>query len=67
MILSACMMLDHIGETKTSDRIKKAIEEVIAAGKHFTYDMLKLSGGPDAIKKGAASTDQLTGAIIKRL
>ena len=67
MVLSACMMLDHIGETDKAIKIRTAIEEVIAEGKSFTYDMLKLSGGPDAISQGAATTDQLTDAIIEKL
>ena len=67
MILSACMMLDHIGDTKRSARIRKAIADVIAEGKFYTYDMLKMPGGPDAIGKGAATTDQLTDAIVSKL
>jgi 3-isopropylmalate dehydrogenase len=67
MVMSACMMLDHIGETDTSQRIQKAIATVVKEGKHFTYDMMKMPGGPDAIKNGAATTDQLTDAIIARL
>jgi len=67
MVLSACMMLDHIGETDKAKKIRTAIEEVIAEGKSFTYDMLKLRGGPDAISQGAATTDQLTDAIIEKL
>jgi len=67
MILSACMMLDHIGETDKAGKIKKAIGEVIAEGKCRTYDMFKLKGGPDALEKGAASMDQLTDAIVAKL
>ena len=67
MVLSACMMLDHIGETDKAKKIRTAIEEVIAEGKSYTYDMLKLRGGLDAISQGAATTDQLTDAIIEKL
>ncbi|MCK4236837.1 MAG: isocitrate/isopropylmalate dehydrogenase family protein, partial [Candidatus Krumholzibacteria bacterium] len=67
MILSACMMLDHLGETEKSGRIRNAIAEVVSEGKTSTYDMLKLKGGPDALERGAASTDQLTDAVIERL
>jgi isocitrate dehydrogenase (NAD+) len=67
MILSACMMLDHIGETEKSDRIKKAIAQVIEEGKIKTYDMLKLKGGPDVFSKGACTTQQMTDAIIAKL
>jgi isocitrate dehydrogenase (NAD+) len=67
MILSACMMLDHIGETEKAKHIRTAIAEVIKEGKVMTYDMLKLRGGPDALKQGAASTDRMTAAILERI
>jgi 3-isopropylmalate dehydrogenase len=67
MIMSACMMLDHIGERERSQRIHKAIAAVIAEGKHFTYDMMKMRGGAEAVKNGAATTDELTDAIIAKL
>ncbi|MBN2447798.1 MAG: isocitrate/isopropylmalate dehydrogenase family protein [Phycisphaerae bacterium] len=67
MILSACMMLDHIGETDKSKRIRDAIAAVIAEGKVQAYDMLKLKGGPDVIKQGAATTQQMTDAVIDKL
>ena len=64
MVLSACMMLDHIGEVDKASKIRKAIEKVVAEGKVRTYDMLKMRGTPDVIEKGAASTRQMTDAII---
>ena len=67
MILSACMMLDHLGETDKAGRIRNAIGAVIAEGKVRTYDLQKLSGGPDAIKQGAVSTTQMTDAIMGKL
>ncbi len=67
MILSACMMLDHIGESEKADRIRKAIAEVIEEGKVRAYDMLKLKGGPDVIEKGACTTQEMTDAIIEKL
>lgn len=67
MILSACMMLDYVGETEKSDRIRKAVAEVIDEGKVRTYDMLKLKGGPDVFEKGACTTQQMTDAIISKL
>lgn len=67
MILSACMMLDHLGETQKSERIKRAIAAVVAEGQVRTYDMLRLPGGPDVFKKGAASTKQMGEAIIAKL
>jgi 3-isopropylmalate dehydrogenase len=67
MILSAVMMLDHIGETEKAARIRTAITRVIEEGKVRTYDMLRLAGGPDVFKHGAATTRQMTDAIIARL
>ena len=67
MILSACMMLDHIGETEKAERIRKAIAKVVEEGKVKTYDMMKLRGGPDVFKNGACTTQQMTEAIIKYL
>lgn len=67
MVLSACMMLDHIGEPEMAARIRKAVAEVIEEGKVRAYDMLKLSGSPDVINKGAASTKQMADAIIAKL
>jgi 3-isopropylmalate dehydrogenase len=67
MILSACMMLDHIGEADKSKRINDAIAAVVSEGKVRTYDMMKLRGGPRAIEQGAATTTQMTDAVISRL
>ncbi|MCB2205642.1 isocitrate/isopropylmalate dehydrogenase family protein [bacterium] len=67
MMLSACMMLDHIGETEKSERIRKAISTVIAEGKVRSYDMMKLPGGAQVIEQGAANTQQITDAVIAQL
>lgn len=67
MILSACMMLDHIGETEKAAKIRGAIARVVEEGQVRTYDMMKLPGSPDVIEQGAASTTQMTDAILERL
>jgi isocitrate dehydrogenase (NAD+) len=67
MILSACMMLDHTGETEKADKIRSAIAKVVEEGKVMTYDMLKLKGGADVFSKGAVTTQEMTDAIIARL
>jgi 3-isopropylmalate dehydrogenase len=67
MILSAAMMLDHIGETEKSNLIRKAIAGVVAEGKVRTYDMMRIPGGAKAISQGAASTTQMTDAILYEL
>lgn len=67
MIESACMMLDYLDEKPLAARIRSAIAAVILEGKVRTYDMMKLKGEPDAIKKGAASTRQMGDEIRKRV
>jgi isocitrate dehydrogenase (NAD+) len=67
MVLSACMMLDHIGENEISQAIQNAVAKVILDGKVKSYDMMKLPGTPDAFSKGAATTQQMTDAIIEAL
>ncbi len=67
MFMSAVMMLEHIGENEKAGKIKTAIAKVIEEGKVRTYDMLKLKGGPDVFEKGAATTQQLTDAVISKL
>lgn len=39
IILSAVMMLNHIGEKEAASKIEKAISEIIKEGKYVTYDM----------------------------
>jgi 3-isopropylmalate dehydrogenase len=67
MIESACMMLDYIEEKRISSKIRKAIATVIKEGRVRTYDMLKMTGNPGVINNGAASTGDMTSAIIERL
>jgi len=67
MIESACMMLDYIDEMDLAKKIRIAVAEVIAEGNVRTYDMKKLSGRPDVLEKGAASTHQMAEAIIAKL
>jgi 3-isopropylmalate dehydrogenase len=67
MIESACMMLDYIDEKATAAKIRRAIADVIEEGRVKTYDMMKMTGKPEVVKMGAASTIQMTDAIIARL
>jgi len=39
MILSAVMMLRHIGEFESANKIERAVAEIIEEGKVLTYDM----------------------------
>ncbi len=67
MILSACLMLEYLEENEKAERIRTAIASVVAEGKVRTYDMLRLLGGPGVIGQGAASSEEMTDAIIQRL
>jgi len=67
MIESACMMLDYINEKDIAAKIRKSVADVISEGKVRTYDMMKMSGRPDVIEKGAASTVEMAEAIISKL
>lgn len=67
MFLSAAMMLDHVKETEKADRIRNAISAVVKEGKVRTYDMLRISGGPKAISQGAASTIEMTDAVLAEI
>ncbi len=56
LILSGVLMLRHLGEQAAAERVETALREVIAEGKHTTYDL-----GGDAGTRGFAD------AIIARL
>jgi 3-isopropylmalate dehydrogenase len=67
MILTGAMMLDHIGETEKASRVRDAVGAVVREGKVRAYDMMKLPGGPDVVNQGAATTTELTDAILQQL
>jgi isocitrate dehydrogenase (NAD+) len=56
LMFAACMLLDHIGEIELGKRVRTAIEDVVRDAKCVTSDL-----------GGAASTDEFTDAVIKRL
>jgi len=67
MILSAAMMAEHVGEVDKADRIRNAVAVVVKEGKVRTYDMMRIPGGAKSISQGAASTVQMTDAILAKL
>jgi len=67
MILSAAMMVEHVGEVEKAERIKNAVAAVIKEGKVRTYDMLRISGGAKSLSQGAVSTNRMTDAILAKL
>jgi isocitrate dehydrogenase (NAD+) len=56
VILAACMLLDHIGQTDRARRVRTALETTVREGKTVTQDL-----------GGTATTDQFTDAIIAKL
>ncbi len=62
VILSAVLMLRHIGEKAAGDKLEKAVADVIAEGKYVTYDMKADRNDPTAV-----GTSQMADAIIRRI
>jgi isocitrate dehydrogenase (NAD+) len=62
LMLSAVMMLQHLGERDAAERMDRAIAEVIAEGKYVTYDLKPTPDDPTAV-----GTSQMADAIISRL
>ena len=67
MMMSACMMLDHIDETELATKIRKAIAKVVEEGKVQAYDMKKLRGCQEVLEQGAVSTIEMADAVIAAL
>lgn len=62
LILSAKLMLDHLGETKAAAKLDAAVAAVIAEGKDVTYDLK-----PDRNDPTAVGTSQMADAICKKM
>jgi len=56
-----------VGETKKAGKIRDAIAAVVMEGKVRTYDMMRITGGTKAISQGAASTMQITDAVLAKM
>lgn len=59
MILSAVMMLHHIGENMAADRLENAVAKVLKDGKSVTYDLRA-----DRTDPFSSGTSQMADAII---
>ena len=55
-ILSAAMMLDHLGMAEAARAVESAVAAVLAEGKVRTPDL-----------GGASSTEEVTGAVLEKL
>jgi isocitrate dehydrogenase (NAD+) len=63
-ILSAAMMLDHLGETAAADSIREAVRATLAEGETVTGDIKRaLSGSP----KGCVGTKAYGQAVARRV
>ena len=62
MILSAVLMLRHLGEAKPADQLENAVATVLKEGKSVTYDLKADRNDPTAV-----GTSQMADAIIKAL
>ncbi len=62
MILSAVLMLRHLGEEEAANKLEKAVAKVIAEGKTVTYD---LKANPD--DPTAAKCSEMTEEIIRKI
>jgi isocitrate dehydrogenase (NAD+) len=62
MILSAVLMLRHIGEVKAAEKLEKAVADVIRKGRYVTYDLKKDRNDPTAV-----GTQEMADAIIAKL
>jgi len=67
MIEATCMMLDYVGEALIARKIKNAIADVILEGRVRTYDMMRMQGKQEVLNSGAASTIEMTDAIISKI
>lgn len=63
-ILSACMMLDHLGEQEAAERIRAAVRATLAAGESVTGDVRRAQTGS---AEGAVGTQAFADAVIANL
>jgi isocitrate dehydrogenase (NAD+) len=62
LILSAKLMLEHLGEAEAADRLERGVAAVIAEGKDVTYDMKANRNDPTAV-----GTQQMAEAICRQV
>jgi isocitrate dehydrogenase (NAD+) len=61
-MLSAVLMLRHLGEADAARRLERAIADVIREGKSLTYDMKPTRDDPTAV-----GTSEVADAVIEKL
>jgi isocitrate dehydrogenase (NAD+) len=61
-ILTAVLMLQHLGEREAADKILAGVKQVLAEGREVTYDIKRTTTGST---EGAVGTQAYADAIIK--
>ena len=61
-ILTGALMLRHLGEKETAERVEGAVAEVIREGKDVTYDFKTDRDDPSAV-----GTQEMADAIIAKM
>ncbi len=56
VLLSGCLMMDHVGEREVAARVRRAVNSVLLQGQHITRDL-----------GGTADTNTFTEAVINSL
>ncbi len=62
MMLSAVMMLRHIGEEKYADLLESSVAEIIREGKFVTYDLKSRRDDPTAV-----GTREFADAVVEKI
>lgn len=62
IILSAVLMLEHLGESKAAQRLEDAVKAVLKEGKDVTYDLKPRRDDPTAV-----GTQEMAAAICRKL
>ena len=62
LILSAKLMLEHLGEKTAAAKLEQAVADVIAEGRDVTYDMKADRNDPTAV-----GTQEMANAICRRI
>lgn len=62
LILSAVLMLRHIGEVEAAGRLENAVSAVIAEGKDVTYDLKQDRNDPAAV-----GTQEMADAVVAKI
>lgn len=65
LVLSAAMMLDHLGEDDCARRIRMAVRHVYADGSVLTGDIRKATGSNEAAASCTAFTDALVAELVR--